>query len=75
MSEAMKRLAHPAALRRTLRIALVVGTLVTLVNQGAAIVGGGATALTWVRVGANYLLPFCVSSFTLVTAMRGRALD
>jgi hypothetical protein len=31
-------------LRRTLRIALVVGVILTLINQGGVIAGGGAAA-------------------------------
>ena len=33
-------------LRNTVRIALVVGTILTLINQGTVIFGGDATALT-----------------------------
>ncbi|MBT2405421.1 MULTISPECIES: nitrate/nitrite transporter NrtS [unclassified Streptomyces] len=43
-------------------IALVVGTLLSLVNQGSVLFAGAATAVTWVRVLVNYLVPFCVSS-------------
>ena len=61
------------ALRRTTRIALVVGMLVTLINQASVISEGGATASTWVRVGLNFLLPFCVSSVTYVSTVRAAA--
>jgi hypothetical protein len=43
-------------------IALLVGTLLSLVNQGSLIFAGTATAVTWVRVVVNFLVPFCVSS-------------
>jgi hypothetical protein len=43
-------------------IALFVGTLLSLVNQGSVIVSGEYTAATWVRVLVNFLVPFCVSS-------------
>ncbi|MBA3748979.1 MAG: hypothetical protein H0W96_16020 [Solirubrobacterales bacterium] len=38
-------------LRRTTRIAFVVGLLLTAVNQGAVILDGDASMLTWVRRG------------------------
>ena len=57
-------------LRRTVRIALVVGTLLSLINQGSVIVGGDATAVTWIRVLANYFVPFCVSSAGFLTATK-----
>ncbi len=63
---------RPAHLRRTSRIALVVGTLLTLVNQGTLIVGGDATALTWLRCAANFLIPLVVSNLGL---LGGRATD
>jgi hypothetical protein len=47
---------------RCVPIALVVGTLLSLVNQVDVIAGGDATAVTWVRVAVNYLVPFAVSS-------------
>jgi hypothetical protein len=47
---------------RCVPIALVVGTVLSLVNQVDVIVGGEATAVTWIRVGVNYLVPFLVSS-------------
>jgi uncharacterized ion transporter superfamily protein YfcC len=58
------------ALRRTLRIALVVGTIFTVLNQAGAIVGGRATVTTWLRVAANYIVPLCVSTFGYVSAVR-----
>lgn len=61
---------QPQHLRRTITIALIVGTLLTLVNQGAVILGGDATAATWVRTGLNYLIPFVVSNAGLLSARR-----
>lgn len=66
LREAVAYAARPAHLRRTVRIALVVGLLLTAVNQGAVILSGDATALTWVRCGANFLIPFVVSNLGLL---------
>ena len=60
-------------LRKTLKIAAIVGTLLSLINQGSVIFGGDATAATWVRVGMNYIVPFCVSSIGFLSATRRRA--
>ncbi len=59
-------------LRKTIRIALIVGTILSLINQAQVIFGGKATTLTWVRVGMNYLVPFCVSSTGFLSATRRR---
>jgi hypothetical protein len=44
--------------RRTLRIALVVGVVLTAINQSGVIAAGHATAATWVRCGLNFAVPF-----------------
>lgn len=59
-----------STLRKTIRIALLVGTILSLINQAGVVFGGDATATTWIRVGANYLVPFCVSSAGFLSATR-----
>ncbi|MGH2985861.1 MAG: nitrate/nitrite transporter NrtS [Solirubrobacterales bacterium] len=58
-------------LRRTLRIALVVGLILTLINQADVIIGGDAGAATWVKVGLNFCVPFVVSNLGLLAGKRG----
>lgn len=62
----------PARLRRTLAIAVVVGTLLTLLNQGDVILAGAATGATAVKAGVNFLVPFLVSNLGLLSG-RGQA--
>jgi hypothetical protein len=57
-------------LRRTLRIALVVGIVLTLINQADVIIGGDATAITWMKVGLNFCVPFVVSNLGLLAGKR-----
>ena len=52
------------------RIALVVGTILSVVNQGAVMIDGDTTVMTWVRVGSNYLVPFVVSSIGYLAPFR-----
>jgi hypothetical protein len=59
-----------STLRKTIRIALVVGTILSLINQLGVIMDGKANVATWIRVGANYLVPFCVSSTGFLTATK-----
>jgi hypothetical protein len=68
--EALRIVFLRATLRKTIRIALVVGTILSLINQAGVIFGGDATVVTWIRVGANYLVPFCVSSAGFLSATR-----
>jgi hypothetical protein len=60
-------------LRRTIRIALVVGTILTLFNQGDVILRGDATVLTWVKAALNYCVPFIVSNLGLLAGKRAEA--
>jgi len=57
-------------LRRTSRIAVVVGILLTVINQGGVITAGHATTATWVRCGLNFLVPFLVSNAGLLSGRR-----
>jgi hypothetical protein len=61
---------QPHNLRRTLRIALVVGVVLTAINQGGVIAAGHATAATWVRCGLNFVVPFLVSNAGLLSGRR-----
>jgi hypothetical protein len=53
-------------LKRTLVTALVVGTLLTLLNQADVIGAGDATWATYLKCAANYLVPFVVSNVGLL---------
>lgn len=56
--------------RTAVPIALIVGTILSVVNQGAIIAAGDGTIGTWVRVAVNYLVPFVVSSIGWLSARR-----
>ena len=63
---------NATTLRRTIRIALVVGTILTAVNQLDVIIGGDATWLTGVKIGLNYCVPFVVSNLGVLAARPAR---
>ncbi len=50
-------------LGRSLRVALVVGVVLTLINQGDTLLGGPwAAALLW-KVPLTFVVPFCVATW------------
>jgi len=57
-------------LRRTIRIALVVGVILTVINQGTVIASDDATPATWVRCALNFVVPFLVSNAGLLSGRR-----
>jgi hypothetical protein len=59
-----------ATFRTASRIALVVGTLLTAVNQGAAFLSGTPGVATWLRTVANFLIPYTVASIGYLSPFR-----
>jgi hypothetical protein len=57
-------------LRRTVRIALVVGVILTAINQADVIIGGDASAVTWIKATGNFVVPFIVSNLGLLAGKR-----
>lgn len=72
--EALGLFARGVTVPTAVPTALVVGTVLSAVNQAGVIGGGDATAATWVRVGVNYLVPFLVASVGFLAACRRRDL-
>jgi hypothetical protein len=73
MREALRICFKREHLRRTVKIALVVGTILTLINQLDVILRGDATSITWVKTGLNYCVPFIVSNLGLLAGKRAEA--
>lgn len=46
------------------RIALVVGTILNIINQGDSILTGQDVA--WGHLAMNYIVPFCVATYSAV---------
>jgi hypothetical protein len=53
-------------LKRTVVTALIVGTVLTLLNQADVVAGGAATPTTYLKCTANYIVPFVVSNVGLL---------
>jgi hypothetical protein len=51
--------------RRALALALVVGTILNLINQGDALLTGGPVDLP--KLLLNYIVPYCVSTYGAVS--------
>jgi hypothetical protein len=68
--DALRIVLQPEHLRRTLMIALVVGTVLTAINQADVIARGDATSATVVKAALNYLVPFIVSNLGLLVGTR-----
>lgn len=68
--EAIRAIAYSPNLRKTILIALVVGTVLFCINQLDVVLRGDATTGVWVKSGLTYLVPFCVSNAGILVATR-----
>jgi hypothetical protein len=59
--DALRRALSSASARRSLVVALVVGTVLNLINQGDALVSG-APLNHW-KIALTFIVPFCVSTY------------
>jgi hypothetical protein len=66
--EAMQRTFERRAVRRSLTVALVVGTALNLINQGDALATGHAPVI-W-KLMLTYVVPFAVASYGSYAALR-----
>ncbi len=57
---------------RTLRIALIVGTILFAINHLDEVVAGRATPLMWLKIGVTYAVPFVVSNVGVLVGTRRR---
>ena len=72
-TEALRLFLHGATLRSCIPVALIVGLILSTINQSDVIVSGAATTFTWLKVGMNFVIPFCVSSYGFLNGCRSDA--
>ncbi|MGM0562927.1 MAG: nitrate/nitrite transporter NrtS [Pseudomonadota bacterium] len=58
---------------RSLRVSLLIGTLLVAINQGQHILAGDWSAGLWLRIILTYCVPYGVSTYAAVQAIRQRA--
>lgn len=52
------------------KLALIVGTLLMLINYGDKLYLGHTQPIDWVKIGFTYLVPYCVSTYSAVDSFR-----
>lgn len=65
---ALRAVFTPPIVQRSLAVALVVGTILNLINQGGALIDG--TGIVYWKLALTWCVPFAVSSFGSYTALR-----
>ena len=59
-----------SVLKRALKVAAVVGSILAVINHGDTIITGHVTLKHWVQVALTFLVPYCVSTYAAVQAIR-----
>lgn len=62
MQSVLRLACSPWIARGAVRIALVIGTLLNLINQGTAFLPG--QNIDWFHLVLNYLVPYCFASYS-----------
>ena len=68
--DAIRLILSGATFHTAARVAAVVGTLLTVVNQAEVVLRGESTWVTLVRVVFNYLVPYVVASVGYLAPFR-----
>ncbi|MCC6207542.1 MAG: nitrate/nitrite transporter NrtS [Gammaproteobacteria bacterium] len=55
---------------RALKVAAFVGCILALINHGDKLLSVSVTLTEWVKIGLTFLVPYCVSTFASVQAIR-----
>jgi len=61
---------HPPYLKKPVRVALIVGTILFVINHLDEVVRGQATYTVWMKGAITYLVPFCVANLGVLIATR-----
>ena len=69
----MKRTYQPSVVKRALGYAVVVGAILTTINHGDAILRGDITRGRLFKMGLTVIVPYVVSTFSSVGALRERS--
>ncbi len=68
--EALSICLLPSNLKKTIRIALIVGTILFAINQLDVVLKGKATPFVWFKIGLTFVVPFCVSNLGILVATK-----
>ena len=56
--------------RRSLIVAMVVGTILNAINQGDVLLAGGK--LNWIKIVLSYVVPYCVATYGAASMQMNR---
>ena len=69
MNDWLKVATRNDVVRRGLKVGLVVGTILAVINQGNRILAGEWSMEILLKIAMTYLVPYCVSTYASVSAI------
>lgn len=63
----MMTICDPHILKQSTKIAIVVGTILNIINQGDYIFHMMFDHINYFKMGLTYIVPFCVSTYTAIS--------
>jgi len=60
---------EPSVVRRAIRVSLIVGTILILINHGDALIRAEMSLRRLVKIILTYVVPYCVSTYASVGAI------
>lgn len=72
MREWLRAAFEPQVVRRGVLYSVIVGPILIAINQGDAIAAGAVDRVAVIKMALTLLVPYLVSTFSSVGAMRGR---
>ena len=72
MSSFLHLAVQPSIRRRAIRVALIVGSVFFAINYGDKLIAGTLTGLDVFKAMISYCVPYCVSTYSSVQALRDR---
>ncbi len=62
----------PGVVRRALRVAMVVGSVLVLINHGDHLLTGKLASADLYKILLTYCVPYCVSTYSATSALMAR---
>ena len=59
--------------KRALKVAMLVGSILAVINHGDALLSGDASTTVWIKIVLTFVVPYCVATFASVQAIRQRS--
>jgi len=69
MNKWLKYALMRSVMQRSVRVALIVGTLIGLINYGDKILAGSMQSAEWIKAVVTYAVPYIVSTYAAVSTI------